>query len=213
MGATCCKGFGGKFRQNRVFPVDQSSFSTSASTVISCTRVSTKSDILMARTAEEIHCQSALRCTEALDMYIEEYTEEFASSNRMQDNRASRLRPNAARGRRQPQSNVDWSCIQLDNAIDILLADPNSKDLEFQRPKAAMGSKRRPTPYCIVLYYQEKFSLVMIVYTPGRSANKNLINIHILFNDICFYVFVLIFYVAQINMFYKIHLVLKVLLY
>ena len=53
----------------------------------------------------------------------------------------------------------------------------------------------------------------MIVYTPGRSDNKNLMNIDILFNDICFYVFVFIFYVAQINMFYQIHLVLKVLLY
>ena len=138
MGATCCKGFGGKFRQNRVFPVGQSSSSTSASTVINCTRVSTKSDILKARTAEENHCQSALRSTEALDMYIEEYTEEVAVSNRTQDTKSSRLRPNAARGRRQPQSNVAWSCIQLDNAFDILLADPNSKDLEFQRPRATI---------------------------------------------------------------------------
>jgi hypothetical protein len=62
-------------------------------------------------------------------------------------------------------------------------------------------------------YYITKLSLVMIVYTPGRSDNKNLMNIDILFNDICFYVFVFIFYVAQINMFYQIHLVLKVLLY
>jgi hypothetical protein len=69
MGASCCKGFYGKFRQNKVVPGGQSSSSTSASTVISCTRVSTKSDILMARTAEENHCQSALRSTEALDMY------------------------------------------------------------------------------------------------------------------------------------------------
>ena len=74
-----------------------------------------------------------------------------AASNRMQDTKPSRLRPNAARGRRQPQSNVALSCIQLENDIDILLADPNSKDLEFQRPRAAIGSKRRPTPYCIVL--------------------------------------------------------------
>jgi hypothetical protein len=95
MGATCCKGFYGKFTQNKVFPVEQSSPSTSASTVISCTRVSTRSDILMARTAEENHCQSALCCAEDLNMCIKEYTEEVAASNRIQDIRASRLRPNA----------------------------------------------------------------------------------------------------------------------
>jgi hypothetical protein len=39
----------------------------------------------------------------------------------------------------------------LDNAFDIVLADPNSKDLEFHRPKAAIGSKRRPTPHHITL--------------------------------------------------------------
>jgi len=148
MGATCCKGFYGKFRQNRVFPVGQSSSSTSASIVISCKRVSTRSDILMARTAEVV---SALPCAEDLNMCIKEYTEEVAASNRIQDTRASRLRPNAARGKRQLQSNIGLSCIQLDSDIDILLADLDSKDLEFQRPKTAKGVKRRPTPYHIIL--------------------------------------------------------------
>lgn len=60
-------------------------------TVFSFSRVSTISNILIARTAEENHCQSALHCTEALE---KQYTEEVAASKRMQDNRASRLRPN-----------------------------------------------------------------------------------------------------------------------
>ena len=84
MGATCCKGFGGKFRQNRVFPVGQSNSSTSASTVISCTRVSTKSDILMARTAEENHCQHALRCAEDLEEYTEDPSCSFQQNARHQ---------------------------------------------------------------------------------------------------------------------------------
>ena len=63
----------------------------------------------------------------------------------------SRLRPNAARGRRQPQRNIALSCIQLDKDMDILLADPNSKVMELQRPKAAKGVKTHPLYYHIIL--------------------------------------------------------------
>ena len=137
MGATCGKSLCGrragkkgnvlsilvqKFRKNRVFPVDQSSSSTSVSTVFICT--TTRSDILMSRTDEEK--------AEELDQ-----NDNITSSIRVKESGGSRVRPNDARGRRQPQSQMAFGYIELDTDIAVLLNDPNSKDLETKRPKAA----------------------------------------------------------------------------
>jgi len=119
-----------------VFPVDQSSSSTSVSTVFSCT--TTRSDILVSRTAEIK--------AEELDK-----NDDITSSTRVHESGGSRVRPNAARGRRQPQCQMAFGYIELDTDIAVLLNDPNSKDLEIKRPKAAKGVKARSSFHDVIL--------------------------------------------------------------
>ena len=138
MDATCGK-FCGRFRKNKVFSVSQ--ISPSVSTVISCTKVSTRSDYLRTRTAEEKDCQSALRCVANPDMCIEKYTEEVTGSSRIQETRASRLRLNVERGKRKPQSNIALPCIQLDKDMDIRLADPTPKIWNYKDPRQQKESR------------------------------------------------------------------------
>ena len=95
------------FRKNKVFLADQSSPFTSVSTVISCTRVSTRSDHLMTGTAVHKAHHSTLHasCCADIDndMYIEELDnndDDITASIRVQESGVCRLRPNAARGRR-----------------------------------------------------------------------------------------------------------------
>ena len=62
---------------------------------------------------------------------------DITSSTRVKESGGNRTRPNAARGRRQPQSQMAFGYIELDTDISVLLNDPNSKDLETKRPKTA----------------------------------------------------------------------------
>jgi hypothetical protein len=76
--------------------------------------------------------------------------DDITSSTRVKESGGSRVRPNDARGRRQPQSQMAFGYIELDTDISVLLNDPNSKDLETKRPKAAKGIAR-PSFHDVIL--------------------------------------------------------------
>ena len=61
-----------RFRKNQVFPVDQSSHSTSALTVINCTKVSTRSDHLKKKIANLLVLKTVPRFYKKY-MFIEEF--------------------------------------------------------------------------------------------------------------------------------------------
>lgn len=84
------------------------------SAVTSGTKFTTGSDRLMTYSTKRKHCQSDLR--QSCDIFIEEFnnSEELTNGNGTQENRGSRVRATAARGRRQPQSSISLSCIELD---------------------------------------------------------------------------------------------------
>jgi hypothetical protein len=76
--------------------------------------------------------------------------DDITSSIRVKESGGSRVCPNDARGRRQPQSGMACGYIELDTDIAVLLNDPNSKDLETKRPMKTRHRSRR-----ITLVYKE----------------------------------------------------------